>query len=100
MDNKIDFSCKFNKDGTIECTFNYYSAYTLNTDVIGIHNGWIIKADISMDSFEWVNYFEAKHRSGEWVYGDFEKTIKASSMKGLGMFLDCFKPDLWDYDDI
>ena len=97
----MNMHCEKQENGTVVCTFDYYnSAYTLNTDVIGSHsNGWIIKADVVEDYYEWVNYFEAK-KGNNWVYGDFESEVKASSYAALGDFLDNFKPEEWDYQDI
>lgn len=80
-------------------------ALTLDTDYIGGHeNGWEIVADIHEDYFEWVNGFVAYKHSDCWrdefVAGDFEDVVIASSEEAYEEFLRLFPPTAWDYGDI
>lgn len=76
-------------------------AKTLPIEVVGKHdNGWTVDAEIHTDYYSWVNYFQAKHENGDWVKGDFEKEICASSKEAYDAFVAIWPPDDWDYWDI
>lgn len=80
------------------------AARTLSTEYLGRHeNGWELVADVHADYYEWVNEFAAyKHdgKKGEFVAGDFEKVVVASSKEAYEEFLKLFPPEEWDYYDI
>lgn len=76
-------------------------AKTLAPWCIGEHDGWIITGEICRDYYEWVNFFEAyKIGTNEFVRGDFENIVEASSKEAYDEFVEKFPPDDWDYWDI
>lgn len=82
---------------------NPWGALTLSTEYIGKHeNGWEIVADVHEDYYEWVNAFVAYNHGypNDFVAGDFEEVVVASSKKAYEEFLSFFPPDAWDYGDI
>ena len=87
------YTVKFNVEGHL--------ARTLGPGCIGEHDGWVITGEIYKDYYEWVNEFEA-HKIGtdEFVKGDFETEVIASSKEAYDEFVSKFPPDDWDYWDI
>lgn len=76
-------------------------AKTLEAGYIGEHDGWIITGEIHEDYYEWVNSFEAyKIGTNEFVRGDFENIVEASSKEAYDEFVEKFPPVDWDYWDI
>lgn len=76
-------------------------ARTLHPDDVGTNDsGWIVKAEIHEDYFEWVNYFEAFHEDYGIVWGDFEDEVYASSEEAFNHFVKNHEPSVWDYWDI
>ena len=87
------YKVKFEKFGS--------RARTLSPYYLGEHDGWIITGQIHRDYYEWVNSFEAyKIGTKEFVKGDFEKMVEASSKKVYDEFVGKFPPTEWDYLDI
>lgn len=79
---------------------NPYGALTLEPEYIGKHDdGWEIVGDVYKDYFEWVNSFVA-YKDGEWVAGDFDEEVVASSQKAYDEFIEKYPPCVWDYGDI
>lgn len=83
---------------------NPYGALTLSTEYLGRHDdGWEIVGAVHEDYCEWVNSFVAYKHDGydsEWVAGDFEKGVVASSKEAYNEFIEKYPPSSWDYEDI
>jgi len=83
---------------------NPYGALTLDPDCLGKHDdGWEIIGEVHEDYYQWVNSFVAyKHDgyNGEWVAGDFEDEVAASSQEAYDEFISKYPPEAWDYLDI
>ena len=83
---------------------NPYGALTLSPDYLGRHDdGWEIIGCVHEDYYEWVNSFVAYNHnnySNEWVAGDFEDKVVASSKKAYDEFIKKYPPQAWDYGDI
>lgn len=83
-------------------TFNIsgHDASTLQPSDIGVHpDGWTIEGEVHEDYYEWVNDFSAT--KGDWkVWGNFEKTVYASSQEAYDDFVTNHSPIDWDYWDI
>lgn len=76
------------------------NAHTLSPDYLGTRkNDWSIWGEITEDYYTWVNAFCAK-KGSNWVVGDFENVVYASSEKAYNDFIKKFPPENWDYDDI
>lgn len=76
-------------------------ARTLCPSIVGNNeSGWIVKAEVHEDYYEWVSYFEAFHPDFGIVFGDFEDVVFASSKEALKDFLSHFPYEEWDYYDI
>lgn len=84
------------------------NALTLWPSYIGKHeDGWEIIGDTCRDYYEWVSKFVAyKHTDSlngfhaEWVAGDFEEEIYASSQEAYDEFVKLYPPEQWNYGDI
>lgn len=77
------------------------NARTVDPDFIGDNDsGWYIEGIIHEDYYEWVNYFKAVHPEHGIVFGDFEKTVYASSEEAFNQFLKDHPYNEWDYHDI
>lgn len=83
---------------------NPKGALTLSPDYLGKHDdGWEIIGHVYEDYFEWVNSFVAYKDKGcqrEWVAGDFEDVVAASSQEAYDDFISKYPPEAWDYGDI
>ena len=76
-------------------------ARTLCPDIVGTNDsGWLVKAKVHEDYFEWVNYFEAFHEEYGIVYGDFEDEVYASNEEAFEHFTRHHEVCIWDYWDI
>lgn len=85
----------------VEFNITGHKAKTLEPEYIGEHDGWIVAGEIHEDYYKWVNEFTArKIGSTEWVRGNFETTVTASSKKAYDEFVSLFPPIDWDYWDI
>ena len=85
----------------VEFNIQGHLAKTLEPEYIGEHNGWIVEGEIQCDYYKWVNEFTArKIGSPEWVKGNFETTVTASSKEAYDEFVKLFPPVDWDYWDI
>lgn len=86
--------------------FNYIQGFgtearTLSADVVGNNDsGWIVRATVHEDYYEWINYFEAFHPDYGLIFGDFESEVFASSEQALDDFLKHHPVEVWDYYDI
>lgn len=83
---------------------NPYGALTLSPEYLGRHaDGWEIVGLVHDDYYMWVNSFVAyknEIHSGEWVAGDFEDEVVASSQEAYNEFITKYPPESWDYMDI
>lgn len=77
-------------------------ALTISPDYLGEHeDGWIIKGEVKEDYYEWVNDFYAGNtKTFDWVYGNFEEKVYASSQEAYNLFIKKYPPTAWDYGDI
>lgn len=84
-----------------EFNITNHQAKTLKPEYIGEHDGWVITGEIHEDYYEWVNDFVA-HKIGtdEFVKGNFETEVTASSKEAYDEFVSKFPPEDWDYWDI
>ena len=85
----------------VEFNIRGHLAKTLEPEYIGEHNGWIVTGEIHEDYYKWVNSFEAyKIGTEEFVRGDFENIVEASSKEAYDEFVKLFPPVDWDYWEI
>ena len=76
-------------------------ARTLLPEYIGNNkSGWIITGKVHEDYYEWVNSFEAYHKTYGIILGDFESFVLYSSEEALKNFLENHPYETWDYYDI
>lgn len=78
-------------------------AITLPSDCIGTHEdiGLTIFGMVQEDWYEWVNFFLCVSNDGKnYVVGDFEGIVYASSRKFYDNFVHNFEVQEWDYWDI
>lgn len=77
-------------------------ARTLEPCYLGYNeaSGWTIYGAISEDYYEWVNSFEATHKTYGVIKGDFEHEVTADSKEALDHFLKHHPYLEWDYGDI
>ena len=83
--------------------FNYTGrwSHTLSSSCIGDNeSGWKISGEIHRDWYEWVKDFEAEHPKHGRVWGNFEKTVYATSEKAYKKFIKKHPPQEGDYWDI
>lgn len=86
----------------VECD-EYCDAITLPKKSQGYNTEgkFDIIAYVHEDWFEWINFFIAIYDDGkQFVIGDFENTIVASSKETLEHFLKHVNVESWDYGDI
>lgn len=97
------------KNGYWEIVFNSkvgharYPARTLEPRIgFNENTGWTVIGKVHEDYYKWINDFEAYKGKGKryYVKGDFEDTIKTSSLKALDDFLSHYAVNEWDYYDI
>jgi len=90
-----------NQKFKIDFDIQGHEAHTLNPACIGTHeDGWTIEGQIHDDYYKWVNYFEASHPTHGRVWGDFERTVFATSKEAYNHFIEHHFPESWDYWDI
>jgi hypothetical protein len=63
-------------------------------------SGWLIKAKLHEDCYEWVEDFLAIHEVFGFVEGNFNEMVVASSKKAYEEFTKEFNPNTWDIRDI
>lgn len=79
---------------------SFGDAVTLPSEYLGKNeSGWTITGKVIHDYYSWINSFEAT-KGRQWIKGDFEDEIQASSMSALKDFLKHHPPEFWDYGDI
>jgi hypothetical protein len=95
------FEVAFGTDYGLEGSDEAPNRISLNPLYLGKHvDGWEIAGLIhNEDWFYAVGAFEAKHPEFGVVYGDFEKTVKATSAKGFFEFIAAYPPIVWDSND-
>lgn len=85
---------------------NPYGALTLDPSCLGKHeDGWEVIGNIHEDYYKWVNSFVAYNHCSDtwneqWVAGDFESEVYASSQEAYDDFIYKYPPEAWDYMDI
>ena len=84
--------------------FNYkgHIANTLEPDDLGTHqapDGWTVEGEVHEDWYEWVNDFTATKGKMK-VWGNFEKSVYATSKRAYDDFIKYHEPKEWDYWDI
>jgi hypothetical protein len=63
-------------------------------------SGWEIHGRLLVDTFLWVNDFEAQHPVLGKVHGNFETEVKASSQAAYDHFVKHHPFVEWNYEDI
>ena len=63
-------------------------------------DGWTITGDIEEEYFFWVNEFSAVHPKYGMVWGNFEKTVYATSKRAFKHFCENHPYESWDYCEI
>lgn len=79
---------------------NEAPALTLGPECLGRHGRWTVRGEVHEDYSSWINEFHAVRNDGEWVAGDCERVVYASSKEAYYDFVRHFPATYWNYWDI
>ena len=75
-----------------------YADYNPVTD--GDEEVFTVHACIHEDYYEWINFFIITSPQGDYMFGDFENIVYASSQKFYDLVIQKDLVGVWDYGDI